>query len=294
MALPWVLYICCSHACVCRCTWAHLCLGFVFVLGFESGEQEPGCQSCVFPTSVTQPRSENVLLSISNRSFCCGETWWFVTYHFHALLLIYFPGNGVYLVSCCGSACRQSVPGLSLCQVHSSSRNRGSDVWLPPEHCWDVSSDWIVCHVLEQFSVWGWHFPVQLGMYLAAFAIGTGTCSPGCCPHVLFCKVPFQNVLGHGIIPPDMQDLALLSFPLCELPVGHFSSLLRFPWVVNAPIWIYQLLFLVLLQFEFFISRYCLATDLLGVVSGFKQPVGFFWNGVFLSNLFLKSFYVLT
>lgn len=55
----------------------------------------------------------------------------------------------------------------------------------------------------------------------------TTCCSPGHCPHVLFCKVPFQtvgpqHVLEHGLIPPDMQDLALLSFLLCEVPVGPF------------------------------------------------------------------------
>lgn len=94
MALPWGLCICCSLACVCRYTWPCLCVG-----GFESREQEPGCWShaCAFPTCVTWPGSENVQLSISSRSFCCGETWWFVTYHFHALLVIYFPGDGVSL-----------------------------------------------------------------------------------------------------------------------------------------------------------------------------------------------------
>lgn len=40
---------------------------------------------------------QGVTMCSCNRSFCCGETWWFVTDRFHALLVIYFPGNGVSL-----------------------------------------------------------------------------------------------------------------------------------------------------------------------------------------------------
>lgn len=266
MALPWALCICYSRACVRRCTWPCLC-----VPGFESREQEPGCQTprlCI-QTSVTQPGSENVQLSISSRSLCCGKTWWFVTYHFHALLepgFVFQVMVFLYLVSCCGSARRQSVPSLSLCQAHSSNYTTGSNLWLSHERYWDMSSDWMWVIYSRAVFCLGLTLPSAAQVAVGCLChwgrpaeSGTTCCSQDCCPHVLFCKVPFQtvgpqHVLGHGLIPPDTQDLALLLFPHHEVRVGPFLQPVEVPlsWQhtqsgsINAPpafigVWVFYL-----------------------------------------------------
>lgn len=65
----------------CMCLQVHVTM---FVCGGDlkigNKSQDAGAQACAFPTSVTWPGSDSVQLSISNRPFCCGEMWWFVTY----------------------------------------------------------------------------------------------------------------------------------------------------------------------------------------------------------------------
>lgn len=59
---------------------------------------------------------------------------------------------------------------------------------------------------------------------------GTTCCSADRCPHVLFFPDSGpQHVLGHGLIPPGMQDLALLSLLLSDVSVGPFLQPVEVP-----------------------------------------------------------------
>jgi len=82
-------------------------------------------------------------------------------------------------------------------------------------------------------------FRMQPRMQLAAFATRANLLNQAQPavhqePHVFFCKVPLQRVgpqrvLEHGVIPPDVQDFALLSFELHETPLGPFLQPVEVP-----------------------------------------------------------------